>query len=109
MKNLNRTWTRRDLMRAGLATTAATALPRWARGVDAAARAIRFTGSDSLRAHAQAHGLLYGAAVIPALLDVDALAAGNTPNAYTQLVSSQGNIVVAENAMKWGPLRPTPT
>jgi endo-1,4-beta-xylanase len=40
---------------------------------------------------------------------VDALAAGNTPNAYTQLVSSQANIVVAENAMKWGPLRPTPT
>jgi endo-1,4-beta-xylanase len=65
-------------------------------------------GPDSLRAHAQAHGLLYGAAVVPQLLDVDGLAAGSTSDPYTQLVAAQANIVVAENAMKWGPLRPTP-
>jgi endo-1,4-beta-xylanase len=51
---------------------------------------------------------LYGAAVVPELLDVDGAAAGGTTDGYTRLVQSQANILVAENAMKWGPLRPTP-
>jgi endo-1,4-beta-xylanase len=59
-----------------------------------------------LRAHAAARGLLYGAAVIPALLDVDGIAAGRATDGYTQLVAGQAGIVVAENAMKWKELRP---
>lgn len=102
-------WTRRSVLRAGLAAGAATWLPRWARAGNALSGGPKTTGPDSLRAHAETHGLLYGAAVIPQLLDVDGLAAGNTSDAYTQLVVEQANIVVAENAMKWGPLRPTPT
>jgi endo-1,4-beta-xylanase len=66
-------------------------------------------GAESLRAHAQARGLLYGAAVATDLLDVDGAAAGKSTDPYTQLVLEQANIVVAENAMKWGPLRPSPT
>ena len=64
------------------------------------------TGADSLRSHAAAHGLLYGTAVVPELLDVDGLAAGKTTDPYTQLIAAQANILVAENAMKWGALRP---
>jgi endo-1,4-beta-xylanase len=66
------------------------------------------SGPNSLRAHAAARGMLYGAAVNPALLDVDGLAAGATSDRYTQLLVDQSGIVVAENAMKWAALRPTP-
>ena len=59
------------------------------------------TGPASLGAHAAAHGILYGCAV-----DVRALAADT---AYATLIQDQCRIVVAENSMKWGPLRPTPT
>jgi endo-1,4-beta-xylanase len=51
---------------------------------------------------------LYGAAVDPALLDVDGVAAGTTADGYTRLVLNQAGILVAENAMKWAALRPTP-
>jgi endo-1,4-beta-xylanase len=40
------------------------------------------------------------------MLDVDGVAAGNTTDPYTLLVAAQANILVAENAMKWGALRP---
>lgn len=96
-------------MKASLAAGAAVAIPGWMRADDTAGNPVPFTGSDSLRAHAQARGLLFGTAVNPALLDVDGMAAGNVTDPYTQLVLAQANIVVAENAMKWGPLRPTPT
>jgi endo-1,4-beta-xylanase len=59
------------------------------------------TGRASLQAHAAARGLLFGCAVAPALLDHDP--------AYAALIREQASIVVAENVMKWGPLRPTPT
>jgi endo-1,4-beta-xylanase len=59
------------------------------------------TGPGSLKAHAAARGLLFGCAVAPALLEKDP--------AYAALLREQASIVVAENAMKWGPLRPTPT
>jgi endo-1,4-beta-xylanase len=59
------------------------------------------TGPASLKAHAAASGLLFGCAVAPALLDQDP--------AYAALIREQASIVVAENVMKWGPLRPTPT
>lgn len=55
-------------------------------------------GGESLGAHAAAHGLLYGCAV-----DMHALKADP---AYASLVRDQCRILVAENAMKWGALRP---
>ena len=56
-------------------------------------------GDSSLAAHAAAHGLLYGCAVNMNALGADA--------AYAALVREQARIVVAENAMKWGALRPS--
>jgi len=50
---------------------------------------------------------LYGTAVVPALLDVEGVAAGKTTDPYTSVVAAQANILVAENDMKWGGLRPT--
>ncbi len=69
---------------------------------------IDATGAGSLRSHAAAHGLLYGTAVNPARLDVDGAAAGKATDPYTLLVAAQANILVAENSMKWGGLRPAP-
>jgi endo-1,4-beta-xylanase len=58
-------------------------------------------GDGSLKVHAATRGLLYGCAVNVALLGKD--------EAYTSLVQQQAGIVVAENSMKWGPMRPSPT
>jgi endo-1,4-beta-xylanase len=58
-------------------------------------------GANALKAHAAAKGLLYGCAVNVGLLGRDA--------AYEHLVVQQAGIVVAENSMKWGPMRPSPT
>lgn len=65
-----------------------------------AAEKTDVSGPASLKTHAAARELLYGCAV-----DVRAL--GADP-AYAALIREQCNIVVAENAMKWGALRPTP-
>ena len=71
-------------------------------------------GPDSLRAHAAAVGLHIGCAVVPQLLDLSANAgnASATPtpdqDPYTHTVIEQANILVAENAMKWSSLRPSP-
>jgi len=59
------------------------------------------SGPRSLRAHAAAHGLLVGCAVVPEHLDGE-------PD-YARTVAEQASIVVAENAMKWAALRPTAT
>ncbi len=59
------------------------------------------SGAGSLKAHAAAKGVLYGCAVNVGLLGRD--------EAYTRLVREQAAIVVAENDMKWGPMRPSPT
>jgi len=67
---------------------------------------INTTGPDSLRSHAAACGLLFGAAVNPALLDMDGVAAGKSTDPYTLLFAAQASILVAENSMKWGGLRP---
>ena len=56
------------------------------------------SGPRSLRAHAEARGLMVGAAVVPERLK-------NEP-AYGNLVAEQMNLLVAENAMKWAALRP---
>lgn len=58
------------------------------------------TGRDSLKAHAERHGLMAGAAV-------NTRALGTQPE-YARVLAEQYDLVVAENAMKWGPLRPTP-
>jgi endo-1,4-beta-xylanase len=102
-------WTRRDWMKASLVAGAVTATPRWARALDTTGFKGSVAGADSLRVHAEARGLLFGCAVNPALLDMDGMAAGTATDPYTVLVANQANIVVAENAMKWGPLRPAPT
>jgi endo-1,4-beta-xylanase len=71
--------------------------PRRAAGADATTEGV--TGDASLGAHGAAHGLLYGCAV-----NMNALA---TDAAYAALIREQCRIVVAENAMKWGALRPS--
>ncbi len=58
------------------------------------------SGANSLRAHAEQHGLLVGCAVTPERLAND--------SRYAQLVATQANLLVAENAMKWKALRPAP-
>lgn len=57
------------------------------------------SGLGSLKAHAAARGFLYGCAVDVGLLNKDP--------AYAKLIREQASIVVAENAMKWAPLRPS--
>jgi endo-1,4-beta-xylanase len=61
--------------------------------------APQFRGVNSLKAHSAARGFLYGCAVNVAALQSD--------EAYAKLIAEQCNVVVAENAMKWAPLRPT--
>lgn len=58
------------------------------------------SGPRSLRAHAAAHGMLVGCAVIPEKLDGE-------PE-YARTVAEQASILVPENVLKWGPLRPAP-
>ncbi len=103
--------TRRQFGRAALALGASAMLPGWmcAEELDAEAASVSFTGRDSLRVHAAARGLLYGAAVVPERLDVAGVAAGSTSDGYTQLIQQQAGILVAENSMKWEGLRPAPS
>jgi endo-1,4-beta-xylanase len=116
---LNPQWTRRRFTRAALAAGLASAAPRALPALPIwplkkkdkrppAPEPTRVTGPESLRAHAAARGLLYGAAVVPELLDVEGMATQGTTDGYTQLVGAQAGILVAENAMKWHALRPTP-
>jgi len=74
---------------------------------------IRVNGPDSLRVHAAAVGLQIGCAVVPSLLDLDADPASGSQlgsqDPYTRTVVEQASILVAENAMKWSTVRPTPT
>lgn len=65
-------------------------------------------GSASLRAHGALAGIAVGCAVIPEILDLDGARAGKSPDPYTQTVLDQAGILVAENAMKWSSLRPSP-
>jgi endo-1,4-beta-xylanase len=110
-ENRNTEMTRRQFSRAALALGATAVLPGWmlAQEMDSPAASASVTGSNSLRAHAAARGLLYGAAVNPAHLDADGVAAGSTGDGYTLLVQQQAGILVAENSMKWEGLRPGPS
>jgi endo-1,4-beta-xylanase len=100
-------FTRRSFLRSASAAGAIAAglLPAHLRALQTVVP-LDDSGSNSLRAHAAARGLLFGAAVVPALLDVDGLAAGTTTDPYTRMFATQAGILVAENAMKWGGLRP---
>jgi endo-1,4-beta-xylanase len=97
--------TRRRLLAFATQTAAALAAHAYAspfaHGHKNAGEAHEITGPASLKVHAAASGLLFGCAVAPALLEKDP--------AYAALIRDQASIVVAENSMKWGPLRPTPT
>jgi endo-1,4-beta-xylanase len=101
--------TRRNFLRTASAAGAAAAglLPACLHALQAAAAPADDAGANSLRAHGTAHGLLVGSAVVPSLLDVDGFAAGKTTDPYTLMFASQASILVAENSMKWGPLRPS--
>ena len=57
-------------------------------------------GLPTLREAAEQRGLLVGTAVAVPMLRRDP--------AYAELIKQQANIVVAENSMKFGPLRPAP-
>ncbi len=59
------------------------------------------SGSRSLHAQAAAHGLLAGFALSAPLL--------RESETYRRVASEQCSIAVAENAMKWGAIRPTRT
>ncbi|GGG89809.1 beta-xylanase [Silvibacterium dinghuense] len=67
---------------------------------DSAPQFADVNGPRSLRAHAETAGLLVGCAVVPDRLSGEP--------AYGSLVADQANILVAENAMKWQALRPSP-
>jgi endo-1,4-beta-xylanase len=82
-----------------LAAEAQTNRPSGPSASPAAAKGI--TGPGSLKAHAGAKGLLFGTAVEAQLLSSNADVA--------QIVIDQCSILVAENSMKMGPMRPTPT
>lgn len=66
---------------------------------------VAVDGVDSLRAHGAAIGVPVGCAAVPELLDL----APASEDMYTHTVVEQAGILVAENAMKWSSLRPTPT
>lgn len=100
--------TRRQFGRSALALGAATALPGWLRAQQTDATPD-VHGLNSLRAHAEARGVLYGVAADPELLDVDGVAAGHVSDGYTLLVQEQAGILVPETEMKWGALRPGPS
>ena len=103
--------TRRRMLKQGLlagagavlaSSTAARAfdLPRPGKLRDAD-NGIETTGRGSLRAHAEARGLLIGCAVNTGLLE-------QQPS-YGRVIAEQFNLVVGENCMKWAALRPTAT
>ena len=100
--------TRRAFLRTASAAGAIAAglLPARLQALQAAGAPIDDAGPNSLRSHAAARGLRFGSAVVPQLLDVDGFAAGATTDPYTRMIASQAGILVAENAMKWGGLRP---
>jgi endo-1,4-beta-xylanase len=89
--------TRREFLKTAAAALSASKVV-WAEPGSQPATVPTVTGTNSLRAHAEAHGLLVGCAVIPEKLTGE-------PE-YATLVAAQSNIVVPENAMKWAALRP---
>ena len=91
--------TRREFLKLMAAGTAASATQHvWAQPSVQPAAVPDVAGANSLRAHADARGVLVGCAVVPERLTGE-------PD-YAALVAEQSNILVPENAMKWAALRP---
>jgi endo-1,4-beta-xylanase len=84
--------TRREYLKQTALATCALALPRTliSQSID---------GANSLQAHALKRGLLAGCAVSAANLKEEA---------FTRVLVAQFGLVVAENAMKFGPIKPKP-
>ena len=70
--------------------------------------ALSVAGAASLRAHGALASIPVGCAVVPEILDIEGARAGKSADLYTQTVLDQAGILVAENAMKWSALRPSP-
>jgi endo-1,4-beta-xylanase len=87
--------TRREYLKQATLATCALALP----GALTAEPETSIDGSQSLKSHAHKRGLLAGCAV-----SADNLHDDN----FTRVLASQYSIVVAENAMKFGLLKPKP-
>jgi len=99
---IHRMITRREYLKQAAAAAALTAVPGLlTKGSTAATghQAPEITGAGSLKAHAAAKGLLTGCAVNAALFRDD-------PN-FRKLIADQYSIVVPENCLKWGVLRPS--
>jgi endo-1,4-beta-xylanase len=96
--------TRRTFLKNGAMTAAAASFTGSVQSIWAAMRdqagPVDVSGAQSLRAHAEAHGMLVGCAVVPEKL--------NKEPQYAAVVAAQANILVAENVMKWKGLRPAP-
>jgi endo-1,4-beta-xylanase len=94
--------TRRQWMRQAAGVTATAAMSGFlSRRVQAKTPAddAQATGPGSLKAHASARGLLAGCAVNAKLFRDD--------ETFRNLLAEQYNILVPENCLKWGILRPT--
>lgn len=87
--------TRREYLKQAALASCALALPR----AFAAAPDSNIDGNNSLQAHAHKRGLLAGCAVSAANLKEEA---------FTRVLTAQFGLVVAENAMKFGPIKPKP-
>jgi endo-1,4-beta-xylanase len=87
--------TRREYLKQTALLASALALPR----AFAAEPDTNIDGNHSLQANAHKRGLLAGCAVSAANLHEDA---------FTRVLAAQFGIVVAENAMKFGPIKPKP-
>lgn len=87
--------TRREYLKQAALAGCALALPR----AFSAEPATNIDGSHSLQAHAHKRGLLAGCAVSAANLKEDA---------FTRVLTAQFGLVVPENAMKFGPIKPKP-
>ncbi len=88
---------RREFLRLAAAAATVSATERaWAE--QSAPATADVSGPNSLRARADARGLLVGCAVVPERLTGE-------PE-YASLVAAQANILVPENALKWKALRP---
>jgi len=88
--------TRRTFLNQSALATAALALPH---ALTAAEPNTNIDGPNSLQAHAHKRGLLAGCAVGAANLKEEA---------FTRVLAAQFGLVVAENAMKFGPIKPKP-
>lgn len=91
--------TRREFLQIAATATALSAMSRFLPAESTIlAESSQIAGPESLRAHAEARGLLVGCAVVPQRFQSEAK--------YASTVAEQANILVAENAMKWAALRP---